>query len=627
MPYKKSINVHKFNILAVIVVILAGCSTHSNLKTILTDDSTFLSEEVNAPLTIEDFEKPPSDFETDSRLFGTGFYRTNGVWQEFRPSSKQMYLFHSDGTGYYVKNADGRQNAWVSNTGFRTTQHEIYYRANNNEIIILYTEDNSTEAFSYSISETEEALILNLGGIEYRQQYTDFANRIRGHVRNALDAKARNDYAIAIEEYNKAINIYHSSQSRSRHITVNVFELFMGRAEAYFLEGDDDKGYNDIQTIMDNWPNANLETIYYFLAVTLEERRSWYRAFVIIRSGRDSLSINGEIRNNINYNEALDIFSSLIEKYPYYSPLKYFRSLVYIGLRQYSHAMDDVNDILSINPNDYDALWRRADINRLMGNIFAAAADYSEVRKANGGQDRGEGTANEFYRVNQVIREAEFLQVADDPGAINNYMRMLAANPDDSNTKAILGMLYINQGNRYFENRDYINALLSYNEAVLLGYGVQEQKTAWEAYCREQSQPLPNVLNGTWKIVIMPQRIERRSINNDRITFTPRYVTHRVLNQHGVYETRSVWVGSNMHVERRPPIVLENILPEYSLLYNFSGNTVNSYYMTGVIQNQNVMSSNMIFFDGRTLRFVNGVILRFENGILIDNEGRPFIKQ
>ena len=590
-----------FCITVILVILAIGCATKPSTK---------LSKSSKPVITTrDDFENFPLDIEINN-LF-TGVFR----WQ----SEKGYYEFNIDGTGYY--------NVSTDNTG-------IEYRASDKYIVIRYLDTKTYEVYDYSffdliddksIPNHKHTIFLDLNGTRYGKSDSSRTDRKKYHLKQALFELTDGEYIQAINNYNEAIRICSLGSEPEPDNT-----YYKDRAIAYLLLGDEEKGIADTQTALNKGlPEEKLEDFKNLIRFTLEDRRVYYKGIGLVNNtglykeydGKYKFGNNESLpKNQLALEEALKIFNALITKYPEFSAIYWQRFKIYMGLQQYDKALAAMNEYLVRFQNSYIALWERAVVHSLMGNIYASAADFIEVQKKYPYGLGGNSTTLQYLMM-ETIDNAKRLQVNFTPEALAEYNRKVAANPNNINDKAVFGGLLLQSAKSYMDKKDYANGIAAFREAGKLGFGITEFKAAWEAYCKEKSLPLPDNLKGNWKAVFEPARSYSFWLNTTGIDSSGYHWK--------TYEDSNGRVYSDPYRRNEIPKsggIVSVSIPEKSVDYYLTENTCQKIDRSGglVYVETDKRSTDIFFYNGKTIELIDGTVLTIDNGKLIENGNLPY---
>lgn len=154
--------------------------------------------------------------------------------------------------------------------------------------------------------------------------------------------------------------------------------------------------------------------------------------------------------NREDYAGALTLYNQVIEKSKLASDADYTvlykRAVCYYGLRQFEEALGDVNAVLSKYPNEQAKLLR-AYINQELGNESAQLADLNELLSLN--PDNPELL---YWRASVLMESEKYAKARNDIRKLLSYQ----SNPE---LKAYLGLSY------YYQN-NIDSALMIFDEAI-----------------------------------------------------------------------------------------------------------------------------------------------------------------
>ena len=127
------------------------------------------------------------------------------------------------------------------------------------------------------------------------------------------------------------------------------------------------------------------------------------------------------------YNEALSNAEHVLKTVPNEPSALFFKSVALIQLKSYDQAIAPLNQLLSVQTNNYAARLNRAITYYKLGNLAAAKPDYEAVGKV----------APNAYQVYYGLGEIAY-HAKDTPTAIKNYQLYLtSAPPNTEETKLV----------------------------------------------------------------------------------------------------------------------------------------------------------------------------------------------
>ena len=115
------------------------------------------------------------------------------------------------------------------------------------------------------------------------------------------------------------------------------------------------------------------------IANDLEKLRSEEKKSNIINSAKGNLELSKRAIEMCDFNNALFYIDRALEIEPDNPKLISFRTEVFIWLKEYESALEQVEYMLNLNPNDEDALRAREILNEILHyrNLVTAFPIYS----------------------------------------------------------------------------------------------------------------------------------------------------------------------------------------------------------------------------------------------------------
>jgi tetratricopeptide (TPR) repeat protein len=153
---------------------------------------------------------------------------------------------------------------------------------------------------------------------------------------------------------------------------------------------------------------------------------------------------------------------------------------------EYRAALDDLNWILDVDPQDAIAYRHRGMIRGKQGELQGAIADLNQAIKLNSKDALA-------YRHRGQVR----LKLADNHGAIADLNRALELNPEDASLYVIRGNIYRSMGNHLGALDDYnyaleinedspdayFNRAIAYSKLEEMQAAIEDYQTAAKIYC------------------------------------------------------------------------------------------------------------------------------------------------
>jgi tetratricopeptide (TPR) repeat protein len=151
--------------------------------------------------------------------------------------------------------------------------------------------------------------------------------------------------------------------------------------------------------------------------------------------------------------EAIQQFTKAIQLNPQYEYAYFVRAYAYIQIGDFSKALADYNQVITLNPNFTSAYVNRGNLKYQELNDFQGAlADYNKAITLK----------PDFVEVYYNRGFLKQFKLNDPQGALADYNQVIALNPDSAKAYHSRGFL------KQFKLNDFRGALADYNKAILI---------------------------------------------------------------------------------------------------------------------------------------------------------------
>lgn len=164
-----------------------------------------------------------------------------------------------------------------------------------------------------------------------------------------------------------------------------------------------------------------------------------------------------------DYQEAIEIYTQLVESYPEYAYIRYLRAML-------NHEQGNIEQACE----DYEFLIAQDDANLcILNNLGAIYASNREYERAIDYFTQGISELSYIPEAHLNLAEA-FMITKNYDAAINHYHSVIAFEPDNSDALFNLGVAYLKKG-------DYDNAQLQWEKALVISPQDIDVKAAWDS--------------------------------------------------------------------------------------------------------------------------------------------------
>lgn len=170
-----------------------------------------------------------------------------------------------------------------------------------------------------------------------------------------------------------------------------------------------------------------------------------------------------------NYQEAIGVYTQLVEAYPEYTYIRYLRAML-------NHELGNIEEARE----DYEFLLAHNDLNlSILNNLGAIYASNKDYEKAIDYFTQGISELSHIPEAHLNLAEA-FMITKNYDAAINHYNNVIVFEPDNSDALFNLGVAYLKKG-------DYDNAQLHWEKALAISPQDIDVKAAWDSIVKARA--------------------------------------------------------------------------------------------------------------------------------------------
>lgn len=259
---------------------------------------------------------------------------------------------------------------------------------------------------------------------------------------------ARGDLVKAKESYKKAFSL--DPSARLQIFSLGQISMEMGDYKDAIKYFSIALGFDSL----DFQYNYSLGVAYYHINDTVNSLNYLRRAAKIDENNGMPIFYEGKIcYKSGNYVRALELFSSALQTGRLTVSLDEIyrdRAMCYANISDFRSAIEDINNVISINPSDAMAYVLRGIIRYQMGNDTLALADFNKVI-----------TISPDYAQAYLYRGLIYLGRSLPQLAREDFTKALELSPDDT-------LVLFHMGNFMLEEERYMDAINYYNKAFSL---------------------------------------------------------------------------------------------------------------------------------------------------------------